>query len=125
MVQLSASPCSFLAQGDDVPKAMSPELLELVADRFKVLADQARLRILAVLRDGEHSVTDVVDRTGLSQANVSKHLSLLHAVGFVKRRKEGLYTYYMLADKDVFRLCDVMCGRIEAEVSGRARMLAR
>lgn len=125
MVQLSCDPCSLPTRGDDVPRTMSPELLELVADRFKVLADQARLRILSVLRDGEQSVTDIVDRTGLSQANVSKHLSLLHHVGFVRRRKEGLYTYYALADKDVFRLCDVMCGRIEAEVSGRARMLAR
>lgn len=108
-----------------MPRTMSPELLELVADRFKVLADPARLRILSNLRDGERSVTEIVDRTGLSQANVSKHLSILHAVGFVKRRKEGLFTYYVLADKDVFRLCDVMCTRIEAEVTGRARILSR
>ncbi|MCC6318459.1 MAG: winged helix-turn-helix transcriptional regulator [Gemmatimonadaceae bacterium] len=104
---------------------MSPELLGLVAGRFKVLADQARLSILSVLRDSERSVGEIVDRTGLTQANVSKHLALLHSAGFVRRRKEGLYSYYGLADSSVFRLCDIMCGRIEAEVAGRARILRR
>jgi DNA-binding transcriptional ArsR family regulator len=104
---------------------MSPELIQLVADRFKLLSDPARLRILNALRDGELSVGDIVTATGLTQANVSKHLSLLHNVGFVRRRKEGLYTMYALADKSVFRLCDLMCGRIEAEAAGRAKLLAR
>lgn len=104
---------------------MSPELIQLVADRFKLLSDPARLRILNSLRDGELSVGDIVTATSLTQANVSKHLSLLHSVGFVRRRKAGLYTMYELADKAVFRLCDLMCGRIEAEAAGRARIFAR
>lgn len=104
---------------------MSPEVLELVADRFKILGDPARLRILSCLTGGEESVSRIVEDTGLSQANVSKHLGLLHAVGFVQRRKEGLFTYYALADKAVLQLCDLMCGRIESEVANRAKMLAR
>jgi len=108
-----------------VPRTMSPQLLELVAARFKVLADPARLRLLSALRPGERSVTDLVAETGLSQANTSKHLALLHSLGFVRRRKEGLFTYYALGDKDIFKLCDLMCGRIEAEMEGRAVLLAR
>ena len=104
---------------------MSSEVLELIAGRFKILGDPARLRILSCLTEGEQSVSRIVDATGLSQANASKHLGLLHAVGFVRRRKEGLFTYYSLADKAVLRLCDLMCGRIESEVSSRAKMLAR
>jgi DNA-binding transcriptional ArsR family regulator len=104
---------------------MTPQLLELVAQRFKVLSDPARLRILSALRPGERSVTELVEDTGLSQANTSKHLSMLHALGFVKRRREGAFTYYALGDKDIFRLCDLMCGRIEAELAGRARLLSR
>ncbi len=100
---------------------MNPELMNLVADRFKALADPARLRILSALRSGERSVTDLVDETGLGQANASKHLALLFSLGFVKRRKEGLFTFYALADKDIFRLCDIMCGRIDAETSARRR----
>jgi DNA-binding transcriptional ArsR family regulator len=101
---------------------MTPELLELVAERFKALAEPARLGILNALRRGEMTVTELVEETRLNQANVSKHLRLLHANGFVSRRKEGLFVYYALADNDIFRLCDIMCGRIQSET--RARRLA-
>jgi ArsR family transcriptional regulator len=102
---------------------MTPELLDLVADRFKALADPARLRLLSALRGGERTVSELVEVTELSQANTSKHLALLHALGFVSRRREGSWTYYSLGDRAVMRLCDLMCGRIEAEVERRARML--
>ena len=103
--------------------AMTPEVLELIAERFKALAEPARLEILTALRDGELTVGDLVASTGMLQANVSKHLQMLHALGFVSRRKDGLYVYYALADKSVLRLCDIMCGRIESEVAGRQRTL--
>jgi DNA-binding transcriptional ArsR family regulator len=102
---------------------MSPELMDLVAARFRALGEPARLQILHVLRHGETSVNDLVEETGLGQANVSKHLQILHSLGFVARRKEGLFVYYRLADKDVFRLCDIMCGRIESRMRGVERML--
>ena len=102
---------------------LTAEVLMLVAQRFKALAEPARLQIVSCLRHGEMSVSDLVDETGLGQANISKHLHLLHAMGFVRRRKEGLFVYYALADKDVFRLCDVMCGRLEKELKAR-RLLA-
>jgi DNA-binding transcriptional ArsR family regulator len=103
---------------------LTPELLEVVAGRFKALGEPARLQILNVLRRGEMTVSELVDETELGQANVSKHLQLLHATGFVTRRKDGLYVYYNLADAGVFRLCDVMCGRLEAEARARRKALA-
>ncbi|CAN5682304.1 metalloregulator ArsR/SmtB family transcription factor [soil metagenome] len=102
---------------------MSPELVRLVAERFRALGEPARLEILNVLRDGELSVNDLVEETALGQANVSRHLQILHALGFVVRRKDGLFVYYRLADKSVFRLCDIMCGRIESGVRGVERLL--
>lgn len=105
--------------------ALTPEVLVLVAERFKALAEPARLQILNVLRRGEMTVTDLVDETALGQANVSKHLQLLHSLGFVKRRKEGLFVYYALADRTVFQLCDIICGRLEVEMKARHRLLAR
>jgi DNA-binding transcriptional ArsR family regulator len=83
-----------------------------VAARFKALGEPARLRILDALRDGELSVGDLGARTGLTQANLSKHLQLLHALRFVARRKDGLFVYYSLMDEDVFQLCDIMCARL-------------
>lgn len=103
---------------------LTTELMAIIADRFKALGEPARLQILDALREGEASVTELVDATGLGQANVSKHLGLLHGLGFVTRRKEGLYAYYGLADRDVFRLCDIMCTRVEAETTARKKVLA-
>jgi DNA-binding transcriptional ArsR family regulator len=105
-------------------KRMSADLLVLVAERFKALGEPARLRILSELHTGERTVTDLVDATGMGQANVSKHLQLLHTLGFVGRRKEGLHVYYSLADITVFQLCDLMCGRIAQETRDRRRIIA-
>ncbi len=103
---------------------LTPELLGVVAGRFKALGEPARLQMLDCLRDGERTVSELVDETGLGQANVSKHLQLLHTLGFVSRRKEGLFVYYALADRSVLKLCDIMCGRLEAESTARRRLLA-
>lgn len=103
---------------------LTPELLELVAERFKALAEPARLRILNALRERETTVSEIMEATGLGQANVSKHLQLLTTLGFVARRKEGLYVFYRLADDDVFRLCDLMCGRLAREAEARAHVLS-
>jgi DNA-binding transcriptional ArsR family regulator len=102
---------------------LTPELMELVAERFRALAEPARLEILQSLRGGEKTVSGVVEATGLGQANASKHLHLLSSLGFLDRRKEGQYVYYRLADEDVFRMCDIMCGRLEAEAAERQAML--
>jgi len=101
---------------------MSEELTLLVAERFKALADPARVRLLNALRDGERSVGELVDDAGLTQANASKHLARLHQLGFVNRQRDGLHIYYSLADRDVLKLCDLMCGRIEAETRTRGRL---
>ena len=95
---------------------LTPELLELVAERFKALAEPARLRILNALREGEKTVSVLMEETSLGQANISKHLQMLHALGFVKRRKEGLFVHYRLADESV-------CGQLVEEASARERVL--
>lgn len=103
---------------------LTPELLEVIADRFKALAEPARLRLLNALRDGEKTATELMEATGLGQANASKHLQILHAAGFVQRRKEGLFVRYSLAGEDVFTLCDIMCGRLQAEEASRRSLLS-
>ena len=105
--------------------ALTPDVLELVAERFKVLAEPARLQILNALRGGEQTVTELIEATGIKQANVSKHLQLLHTAGFVGRRKEGLHVYYHIADEGVFELCHLVCGRLQTETGQRLALLAR
>jgi DNA-binding transcriptional ArsR family regulator len=101
-----------------MPEVTRP-VLERIADRFKTLGEVNRLAVLAALRDGERSVSELMDDTGLGQANLSKHLTVLHRLGFVARRKEGQNVFYSLQDRDVFQLCEIMCGRLERETSVR------
>ena len=103
---------------------MTPELLALLAQRFKALAEPARLQILNALRAESMTVGELVEMTQLGQANVSKHLHLLYTLGFVRRRKDGLYVHYELADRSVFQLCDIMCGRLDSEMKARRELLA-
>jgi len=105
-------------------RTFTDETLRLVAERFKVLAEPMRLRILNALRYGELTVTELVERTGATQANVSRHLALLHSFGMVARRKEGLHVYYRISDPVVFDLCELVCARLETELEDTRRTLA-
>ena len=84
---------------------MPDEMLDAVSTRFKLLSEPMRLRILRVLCEREHTVQEIVDKVGASQANISKHLALMHENGIVSRRKEGLKCYYRIADESVIYSC--------------------
>lgn len=95
-------------------RRLSPALLAAVAVRFKVMSEPARLQVLDALRRGPLHVSGLVAATGLNQANLSKHLQVLHAHGLVSRRRDGLFVFYELADDSVLDLCDLVCGAVEA-----------
>jgi DNA-binding transcriptional ArsR family regulator len=78
--------------------------MESLADYFKVFSEPNRLTVLETLRQGPLNVTAVVEKTGLSQALVSKHLKLLTIAGVVRRRPEGSLVFYEVIDKGVFQL---------------------
>ena len=66
---------------------MTDDLFAGVADRFKALSEPARLRILDRLRGGELTVGELGEKTQLNQANLSKHLQLLHSLEFVDSKE--------------------------------------
>lgn len=101
------------------------EFLDLMADKFRMLADPTRLAILRVLMQGEHNVTQVVAETGRSQANVSKHLKMLAEAGLVARCKEGLQVFYRLDDPLVEKLCKLVCETIAHEAEQQVRQSRR
>ena len=101
---------------------------ERVAARFRALAEPMRLRVLERLFAGPASVTEILAFVGGTQANVSKHLSLLHAAGLLSREKSGTRTVYAISDPTLKKICAIVCegversARDEAEaVLGRAR----
>lgn len=103
--------------------SMPEELLQMMADRFKALAEPARLQLLDRLRGGESSVGELASATGLHPANVSKHLQLLFQLGFVERRKEGLFVYYSLTDQRFERLGTIICNKLGEEAEAQRRAL--
>ena len=104
---------------------LSPEALELVAARFRVLGEPVRLRILQRLQEGECSVMELVHLLETTQPNVSKHLKLLQETGLVARRQEKNTAYYSVADDSVFALCDLVCSRLQERLAAQAGALAQ
>jgi ArsR family transcriptional regulator len=105
-------------------KIMSEQQVEEAARLFGILADSSRLQLLKTLMHGERTVGQLVEASGLGQANVSKHLALLRTGHFVDRRKEGNFVIYRLADPTVEQLCHLMCGRMAREAERQSRELA-
>lgn len=102
---------------------MTPEALELVAARFRVLGEPLRLRLLQRLMDGECSVSELAATLQTSQPNVSKHLKQLQESGLVSRRQEGTQAFYAVADDSVFALCDLVCSRLQERLAAQANAL--
>lgn len=105
-------------------KNLSSEALGLIAERFKILSEPLRLRILHLLQDGEKSVGEVTGAIETSQPNVSKHLKILQDAGLVKRRQNGNTVYYSIADESIFTLCEVVCNSLEERFKIQAEFFA-
>jgi DNA-binding transcriptional ArsR family regulator len=104
---------------------LNPEAAELIARRFRALADPTRLRILDLLRRREEaSVGEIATAVGGSQQNVSKHLGALHGEGFVARRKQGTSALYRIADPGVHQICDGISAGIESQLAELEALLA-
>jgi DNA-binding transcriptional ArsR family regulator len=90
---------------------ISAPQLAAVARLFCVLSERSRLALVQALRNGPLTVNELVEASGMKQANVSKHLGLLHQHRLVKRRREGICVRYEILDPVVFALCNLACGK--------------
>lgn len=93
---------------------LSPRLplavIERVADRFRLLSDPTRLRLVNEMHaSGELTVGDLVERLEISYATASKQLAMLRAHGTVARRREGTKVYYRIVDPSLEELCNGVC----------------
>ena len=101
----------------DVSHPLPEPLVELVAQRFRVLREQMRIKLLDRLREGDATVGELQEALGASQQNVSKHLGILHAAGMVTRTKQGNHARYAISDPSVFELCDQVCGGVRRQLA--------
>ena len=100
-----------------VPHPLPVPLVELIAERFRILSEPMRIRLLDALREGEATVQQLEQATGASQQNVSKHLGVLLRAGIVARRKQGNFSVYSIADEAIFSLCEEVCGNLHRQVA--------
>lgn len=90
---------------NSAPKNLNLPDFDRLSDLFKLMGDRSRLHVLWCICQGECSVGEICTATGLSQANVSKHLQMLRMGGIVACRKEGNSRIYFLADPKYLGLC--------------------
>jgi DNA-binding transcriptional ArsR family regulator len=107
-----------------VQHPLPDDLIELIARRFRVLADPTRIKLLDLLRHREASVQELTETIGSTQQNVSKHLGVLLEAGIVGRRKAGNHAYYSIADEGVFALCEDVCGSLAEQLESLREVVA-
>ncbi len=98
---------------------LEKEKLKLKAKFFRGFADPTRLAILECLRNGEKTVTEIVQETGQSQSNVSNHLSCLLECGLLKNRRDGKNIYYSIRNAKVEKLLensDIVLSEVYREI---------
>jgi DNA-binding transcriptional ArsR family regulator len=100
-----------------LPRPLPDDLVELIAQRFRVIGEPMRIKLLDHLREGPATVTELREALGASQQNVSKHLGVLHHAGIVSRTKQGTSVRYAIADDSVFALCEQVCGGLRAQLA--------
>ena len=108
----------------DMSTSLEGPVIELVAQRLKVLADATRLRLLNELRRGERSVLDLAEAAGTGQPNASRHLALLHRAGLVASRQQGRQVFYRVVDPFIEPICDAICGSLRNHIEQQQRLAA-
>jgi DNA-binding transcriptional ArsR family regulator len=107
-----------------VPHPLPEPLVALIAQRFRVMGEPMRIRILDALRDGPRTVNELTDALGGTQQNVSKHLGVLAQAGVVARVRDGNHVRCSIADASIFELCEIVCGGLRRQASDLEELLA-
>ena len=101
---------------------LAPNDLERVAALFRAFSEPTRLAIIQEMKDGEKSVSEIVEALTTTQANVSKQLRLLYESGILTRRKEGTSVLYAIGDPMVFELCRLVCDKLNRDLAKPKRL---
>ncbi len=99
-------------------------LYQLKADFFKTLGHPARIRVLELLSEREHAVSEMLPDVGIEAANLSQQLAVLRRAGLVTARKEGSAVFYSLTSPDVAELLAVARRILTEVLAGQVELLA-
>ncbi len=99
--------------------------LELISDFFTIFTNSKRIQILQLLREGELTVSEIAERTGLSQPTVSQHLKILRDKRIVTAKRQGNKCYYTVEDERIYQICDLIKGIISKRIEEIRREITR
>ena len=99
------------------------ELYEIHAEMCKVFSNSTRLEILNLLRDEELSVTELIKKTKLSQANISQHLSIMKSKGIVVSNRNGKNIYYKLTNPRIIKAFDIIRDVLAEKLKKNGKMV--
>jgi ArsR family transcriptional regulator len=100
------------------------KIFELHADVCKVFSNAKRLEILNTLRDREMMASELIEKIGLSKANLSQHMSILKSKGVVLTRREGVNIYYRISNAKIIQACDLMREVLLEQLQEKGKMVA-
>jgi len=99
------------------------EIYEIHAEMCKVFSNSTRLEILNLLRDEELSVTELIKKTKLSQANISQHLSIMKSKGIVVSNRNGKNIYYKLTTPKIIKAFDIIRDVLAEKLKKNGKMV--
>lgn len=101
------------------------ELYELHAEMCKVFSNPTRLEILNLLRGKEMSVTELIKKTELSQANISQHLAIMKHKGVVLSNRKGKNIYYKLVTPKIVKAFDIIRAALAEKLRENEKMFKK
>ena len=96
----------------------------LHSDICKTIANPRRLAIIDMIHKGEMTVSTLVKKTGISQANLSQHLAILRSKGVVRTRREGNNIYYSIANPKIIEAYDLISEVLRESTSSRSKTVS-
>lgn len=102
---------------------VSRPLYQLKAEFFKTLGHPVRIRVLELLSEREHAVSEMLPEVGIEPSNLSQQLAVLRRAGLVTTRKEGSTVYYSLTSPHVADLLAVARQILTGVITGQAELL--
>ncbi|RPI38251.1 MAG: ArsR family transcriptional regulator [Nitrospiraceae bacterium] len=103
--------------------AQNKTLFELQSEVCKTLASPKRLEILNALKEGEKTVSELVEILGVPKANVSQHLAVMRHKGILDSRREGVNIYYSVSNPKVIKACILMREVLTEQMQEKSRLI--
>ncbi|MFQ5427660.1 MAG: ArsR/SmtB family transcription factor [Thermodesulfobacteriota bacterium] len=101
------------------------ELFKMQAAVCKTMASPVRMEIIYALKEGERSVTELVETTGLAKANISQHLAVLKNADMVRSRRERVNIFYSIASPKIVEACRLMREVLMEQLSEKQKLMDR